>query len=76
MLVLLDLCVRGSLALSKEEVMPNFPVREAAAGRLRLLLASARECNEEYAYRYPECELMDPLELQYRLPNLEIKRMV
>ena len=56
---LLDICVRGSIAVPKNQLKFKFSVRKSAAGHLRLLLRTARVCSPEFPYRYPECELYE-----------------
>ena len=60
--------------MPKDHQRLSHSVRATAAGKLRSLLDVERGCGPEFQYRYPECELFDPLHTQlYVVPQFELK---
>ncbi|XP_076823711.1 divergent protein kinase domain 2B-like [Clavelina lepadiformis] len=74
MYVLLDICIRGRLALPKDTPPSTKGIRSIAAAKLRKLLMKKRTCQPQFRYRYPECQYEQKLHYGiYNLPDFELK---
>lgn len=71
--MLLDLCIRGSAAVPREQRGMTSSVRVIVARKMRELLLSLRECDARFAYRYPECELLGKSSEVYKMPSFELE---